>query len=317
MGVLILAEHSGKILKPAIRQTVTAALNWRLPVHILVAGHDVASVAQEAATINGVAQIIQIDAPHLAHPLAEDVAELVVGLVKKNEYRVVLTPHTAFGKNVLPRAAALLDVAMLSDVTAILGPKTYLRPIYAGNLNATVENSDPIQVLTVRPSSFIAATNGGAATIIRADAPAASTLARWLGEKHNVSDRPDLASARVVVSGGRALGSAEQFAAVLTPLAQQLNAALGATRAAVDAGFAPNDLQVGQSGTIVAPELYIAIGISGAIQHIAGMKDSKTIVAINQDPDAPIFQVADYGLVANLFEAVPALVAALNSSMKS
>src|SRR3569623_1216048 len=289
MSVLILAEHDGHKLKKATRQAVTAAQYWQMPVHILVVGNDTAALAQEAAAIAGVAQVIRADAAHLAHPLAEDVAELLVQ--HGRDYTVILAPHTSFSKNVLPRAAALLDVAMIADVIAVTGPRSYLRPIYAGNV--------------------VAAADGGAAGITSWDVPATTTLARWLGEKRNISDRPELATARVVVSGGRSLGSAERFEAVLAPLAEQLNAALGATRAAVDAGYAPNDIQVGQTGTVVAPELYIAVGVSGAIQHTAGMKASKVIVAINQAPDAPIFQVADYGLVADLFEAVPALAAAL------
>lgn len=313
MSILVLAEHDGQQLKHATRQAVGAARAWHLPIHVLLVGHNLANIAQEAAAIAGVAQVIRIDAPHLAHPLAEDVAEIVARQGGKG-YRVIVAPHTSFSKNVLPRAAALLDVAMLSDVIAILGPNSYLRPIYAGNIYATVESTDPIQVLTVRASSFTAAADGGKADIVTKEASAGTTLARWLGETHNRSDRPELATSRVVVSGGRSLGSAEQFEAVLTPLAKELGAALGATRAAVDAGYAPNNIQVGQTGIVVAPELYIAVGISGAVQHTAGMKDSKIIVAINQDADAPIFQVADYGLVANLFEAVPALVAALNSS---
>lgn len=313
MSVLILAEHDGHKLKQATRQAVTAARSWQTPVHILIVGHDTAALAEEAAAIAGVAQVIRADAEHLAHPLAEDVAELLVR--HGRGYAVILAPHTSFSKNVLPRAAALLDVAMIADVTAVTGPKTYLRTIYAGNVAATVESGDAIQIVTVRASSFTAATDGGdAASITVWDVPTTTSLTRWLGEKRNVSDRPALATARVVVSGGRSLGSAEQFEAVLAPLAKELNAALGATRAAVDAGYAPNDIQVGQTGTVVAPELYIAVGVSGAIQHTAGMKDSKVIVAINQDPDAPIFQVADYGLVANLFDAVPALVAALHTS---
>lgn len=312
MSVLILAEHDGHKLKQATRQAVTAARSWQAPVHILIVGHDTAALAEEAAAIADVAQVIRVDAEHLAHPLAEDVADLLVR--HGRGYAVILAPHTSFSKNVLPRAAALLDVAMIADVTAVTGPKTYLRTIYAGNVAATVESGDAIQIVTVRASSFTAAAGGGSASITSWDVPATTALARWLGEKRNVSDRPALATARMVVSGGRSLGSAEQFEAVLAPLAKELNAALGATRAAVDAGYAPNDIQVGQTGTVVAPELYIAVGVSGAIQHTAGMKDSKVIVAINQDPDAPIFQVADYGLVANLFEAVPALVAALRTS---
>lgn len=316
MSVLILAEHDGHTLKKATRQAVTAAQSWQRPVHILVVGHDTAALAQQAARIAGVAQVLTADAAHLAHPLAEDVADLVVAHAA--DYQVILAPHTSYGKNVLPRAAALLDVAMVSDVIAITGPKSYRRAIYAGNIAASVESTDPIQVLTVRASSFAAAADADAPAAVAAwTVPHGTLLARWLGEKRNVSDRPELATARVVVSGGRSLGSAERFEAVLAPLAQQLNAALGATRSAVDAGYAPNDIQVGQTGTVVAPELYIAVGISGAVQHIAGMKDSKVVVAINHDPEAPIFNVADYGLVADLFEAVPALAATLQSSRKS
>lgn len=316
MNVLLLAEHDGHKLKKATYQAVTAAQSWRAPVHVLVLGHNVGAIAQEAAAIEGVAQVLQADAEHLAHSLAEDVAALLVE--QAQTYQVILAPHTSFSKNILPRAAALLDAAMIADVIAITAPKTYLRPIYAGNVAATVESNDAIQILTVRASSFAAAANGsGPAAITSVNVPDSMGLSRWLGEKRNISDRPELATARVVISGGRSLGSAEQFEAVLAPLAKRLNAALGATRSAVDAGYAPNDIQVGQTGTVVAPELYFAVGISGALQHIAGMKDSKVVVAINHDPDAAIFQVADYGLVADLFEAVPALVAALGSADKT
>lgn len=311
MSVLILAEHDGHTLKQATYRAVTAAQHWQLPVHILVAGHTIAAIAQEAAAIQGVAQVIQVDAAVLAHPLAEDVADLLVRA--GGDHAVILAAHTAFGKNVLPRVAALLDVAMLSDVVTIVGPKTYVRPIYAGSIYATVESVDTLQVLTVRASSFSAASvsSGNTAPIVMMDVSATTVHVRWLGQVHNVSERPELASARVVVSGGRSLGSAEKFQSVLVPLAEKLDAALGATRAAVDAGFAPNDIQVGQTGTVVAPELYIAVGISGAVQHTAGMKDSKVIVAINHDADAAIFQVSDYYLVADLFETVPALTEAL------
>lgn len=313
MNTLILAEHDGRQLKPATYRAVTAAQTWGLPVHLLVVGYQVASIVQEAAAISGVAQVIPADAASLAHPLAEDVADLIVQL--SGEYTVILAPHTSFSKNVLPRVAALLDVAMLSDVISILGPNMYVRPIYAGSVNATVESADSVQVLTLRASSFDMATTGNTAPIVALNISIENSAAkygvRWLGENLNVSDRPELASARVVVSGGRSLGSAAQFQAVLVPLAEMLGAALGATRAAVDAGYAPNDIQVGQTGIVVAPEIYIAIGISGAVQHAAGMKDSKIIVAINHDADAAIFQMADYGLVADLFEAVPALIDAL------
>jgi electron transfer flavoprotein alpha subunit len=310
MSVLILAEHDGHHLKQATYRTVSAAQHWQSPVHVLVVGHHIAAIAQEAAAIQGVTQVMQADAAVFAHPLAEDVADLVVRL--SGQYHVIVAAHTAFGKNVLPRVAALRDVAMLSDVVEIKGSKTYVRPIYAGSIYATVESADTLQVLTVRASSFALAVKGGiAAPIVMVEAVAGTSQVRWISEVHNVSERPELASARVVVSGGRSLGSAEKFQAVLAPLAEKLGAALGATRAAVDTGFAPNDIQVGQTGTVVAPELYIAVGISGAVQHTAGMKDSKVIVAINHDADAPIFQVSDYYLVADLFEAVPALTKAI------
>lgn len=314
MNSLILAEHDGHNLKPATYRTITAAQHWRSPVDVLVVGDQISAVAQQAAAIQGVSRVIQVDAAILAQPLAEDVAELIVRL--SPTYQVILAAHTAFGKNVLPRVAALLDVAMLSDVVSIIAPKTYVRPIYAGSVYATVESADTVQVVTVRASSFgMASASGNTSPIVAEHVATASVAAglgvRFVSETRNVSDRPELASARVVVSGGRSLGSAEKFQAVLAPLAATLNAALGATRAAVDAGFAPNDIQVGQTGTVVAPELYIAVGISGAVQHTAGMKDSRVIVAINYDADAAIFHVADYGLVADLFEAVPALIAAL------
>ncbi len=310
MSVLILAEHDGHHLKQATYRAVSAAQHWQSPVHVLVVGHHIAAIAQEAAAIQGVTHVMQADAAVFAHPLAEDVADLVVRL--SGQYQVIVAAHTAFGKNVLPRVAALRDVAMLSDVVEIKGSKTYVRPIYAGSIYATVESADTLQVLTVRASSFALAVKGGtAAPIVMVEAVAGTSQVRWMSEVHNVSERPELASARVVVSGGRSLGSAEKFQAVLAPLAEKLGAALGATRAAVDTGFAPNDIQVGQTGTVVAPELYIAVGISGAVQHTAGMKDSKVIVAINHDADAPIFQVSDYYLVADLFEAVPALTKAI------
>lgn len=310
MSVLIVAEHDGQRLKPAIHQVVTAAKAWGGPPHVLLVGEDVTALAQAAAMIPEVEQVICVDAPHLKHWLAEDLAPLIATLGR--DYRAILAAHSAFSKNVLPGAAALLDVAMISDVMAIIRPGCYVRPMYAGDVHATVESIDPIQVLTVRASSFPAISGQGSARIISREAPSASQQVRWLGRSCATSDRPELASARVVVAGGHSLGSAEKFESVLAPLADKLNGALGATRSAVDAGYAPNDIQVGQTGTIVAPELYLAIGISGAVQHTAGMRDSKTVVAINRDPDAPIFQVADYGLVADLFEAVPALVVALD-----
>ncbi|OAM52433.1 electron transfer flavoprotein subunit beta [Methylovorus sp. MM2] len=308
MSVLILAEHDGKHLKQSTRQAVTAATAWQLPIHIVVTGNAIDAIAQEAASISNVARVIKVDGAQFAHPLAEDVANVITAIGK--EYKVILAAHTAFSKSVLPRAAAVLDVAMISDVISITAPATYVRPIYAGNVFATVESADALQVLTVRATSFDVAANGGSAEITSLDAPVANTQSRWVSEEKNVSDRPELASAHVVISGGRSLG--ERFNELLDPVALKLNAALGATRACVDAGFAPNDIQVGQTGTIVAPELYIAVGISGAMQHIAGIKDSKVIVAINHDPDAPIFRYADYGLVADLFDALPQLNAALN-----
>jgi electron transfer flavoprotein alpha subunit len=308
MSILILAEHDGKQLKQSTRQAVTAAAAWQLPIHILVTAEQADVVAKEAASISNVARVIKVEAAHFSHPLAEDVSAVLVKLAP--EYKVILGGHTALSKSVLPRVAALLDVAMLSDVIQITAPATYVRPIYAGNVFATVESSDSTQVLTVRGTSFEVTADGGNAEIVSIEAPAANTTTRWIKEEKNVSDRPELASAHVVISGGRSLG--EQFNSLLDPIAHKLNAAVGATRACVDAGFAPNDIQVGQTGTVVAPELYIAVGISGAMQHIAGIKDSKVIVAINHDPDAPIFKYADYGLVADLFKALPELNAVLN-----
>jgi electron transfer flavoprotein alpha subunit len=307
MSVLILAEHDGQHIKQSTRQAVTAAAAWQHPIHLLVAGADVSAVAAEAATIAGVAKVIKVEAPHLVHLLAEDVAAAVQQI--SAEYQVIVAAHSTLGKGVLPRVAALLDVGMVSDVVEIQAPATYVRPIYAGNILATVQSSDAVQVVTVRATSFEAAANGANAEITSAAAPAAFGKVRWVSEQRNLSDRPELATANVVISGGRSLG--EQFNTLLEPVAHKLNAAIGATRACVDAGFAPNDLQVGQTGTVVAPELYIAVGISGAMQHLAGIKDSKVIVAINHDPDAPIFKHADYGLVADLFKALPELNAAL------
>lgn len=310
MSVLILAEHDGHCLKPAIHQVVTAAKNWDAPAHVLIIGDDIKAIAQTAAQISGVDQVICFAAPHLKYPIAEDVAPLLAKLGP--EYQAIIAAHSAFSRNILPRVAALLDVAMISEVLTIAAPARYVRPMYAGNVHATVESCDPMQVLTVRASSFPASGGGGSAEIIYMQAPPGTELVRWLGNNCAASDRPELVSARIVVAGGHSLGSAEKFESVLMPLADKLSAALGATRSAVDAGYAPNDIQVGQTGTIVAPELYIAVGISGAVQHTAGMRDSKIVVAINRDPEAPIFQIADYGLVADLFEAVPALTAALN-----
>ena len=310
MSILILAEHDGEQLSSSVLQAVTAAKAWNLPIHILLAGNNANKVAESAALIDGVARVIQANAAHFAHPLAEDIANLVVSV--SADYSVILAAHSSFSRNSLPRVAALLDVAMISDVLAINGNNTYVRAIYAGNILTTVQSVDSIQVLTIHGSKFSAASfNNTSAEIVNVSAPAAFSQARWVSEVRSESDRPALGSAKIVVSGGRSLGSAEKFEQLLSPLATKLGAALGATRAAVDAGFAPNDIQVGQTGGPVAPELYFALGVSGAVQHTYGMKDSKIVVAINEDPDAPIFQVADYGLVADLFEAVPALTAAI------
>ena len=309
MRILILAEHDGLQLSPSVRQAVTAAQFWNSPVHVLVAGHGAVAVAQQAASIHGVERVIHANASHLAHPLAEDIAGLIVSI--SQGYDVILASHSSFSKNTLPRVAALLDVAMISDVLEIKADNTYVRSIYAGNVLTTIQSTDAVQLLTVHGSNFTAASFGGNAEIVNTKTPTAFKKASWKSEVRSQSDRPALGSAKIVVSGGRSLGSAEKFEQVLSPLAFKLGAALGATRAAVDAGFAPNDIQVGQTGVVVAPELYIAVGVSGAIQHTYGMRDSKIVVAINQDPDAPIFQVADYGLVADLFDVIPELTAAI------
>lgn len=312
MTTLILAEHNGKELSPAVQNAVTAAQFWQAPIDLLVAGGNEA-ILQKAASISGVTRVLHANAAHLAHPLAEDVANLIVSLAQDDQkhYQVILAAHSSFSRNILPRVGALLDVAMISDALTIQANNTYTRSGYAGNVHNLIQSTDKTQVLTIHTSSFSAAALGANTEVLNIDAPAAFTKTRWVSETHNLSDRPALTSAKIVVSGGRSLGSAEKFEEVLSPLATKLGAALGATRAAVDAGYAPNDIQVGQTGVVVAPELYIAIGVSGAVQHTYGMKDSKIVVAINQDPDAPIFQVADYGLVADLFEAVPTLTAAL------
>lgn len=309
MAVLVIAEHDNKTLKRATLQAVDAAA-WLGEVHLLVLGSGVDAVAQAAAKVAGVAQVKVVDDAALAEPLAEVVTAQVVPLAK--DYSHVVAAATAHGKDFMPRVAALLDVAQISEVIGIDSADTFRRPIYAGNAIATVQSSDPIKVLTVRGTSFDeAAAEGGSAAIEKVAAVAVDGQPALVGREQASSDRPELTAAQVVVAGGRGLGSAEQFQAVLEPLADRLGAALGASRAAVDAGYAPNDWQVGQTGKIVAPQLYIAAGISGAIQHLAGMKDSRIIVAINKDEEAPIFSVADYGLVADLFEAVPALTAKL------
>ena len=309
MKILILAEHDGLQLSPSVRQAVAAAQFWNSPIHVLVAGNGAEAVTQQAASIHGVERVIYANASHLAHPLAEDIANLIISI--SEGYAVILAAHSSFSKNALPRVAALLDVALISDVLEIKAENTYVRSIYAGNVLTTVQSTDAVQLLTVHGGNFAAASLGANNEIISTETPAAFKNASWKSEVRSQSDRPALGSAKIVISGGRSLGSAEKFEQVLSPLASKLGAALGATRAAVDAGFAPNDIQVGQTGVVVAPELYIAVGVSGAIQHTYGMKDSKIVVAINQDPDAPIFQVADYGLVADLFDVIPALTAAI------
>ena len=310
MASLVIAEHDNASIKPATLNTVTAAAQCGGDVHLLVAGHNAAAAAAAAAQIAGVGKVIHAESDGLAHGLAENLAAQVLALA--SGYSHILFPATASGKNVAPRVAASLDVAQLSDVTKVISADTFERPIYAGNAIATVQSSDATKVITVRTTGFdAAAATGGSASVESVAAVADSGKSRYVGSELSKSDRPELTAAKIIVSGGRALGSAEKFNEVMTPLADKLGAAMGASRAAVDAGYAPNDWQVGQTGKIVAPQLYVAAGISGAIQHLAGMKDSKVIVAINKDPDAPIFQVADYGLVADLFQAVPELTAAL------
>ena len=309
MTTLLLADHDGKTLNQATAKALTAARALGAPVTVLVAGHNVQSVAEAAARLDGAAKVLVADDASLAHQRAEPLAALLVALAPA--YDAIVAAATSTGKNALPRVAALLDVMQVSEVTAIIAPDTFERPIYAGNAIETVQAAGK-RVLTIRISAFAAAGQGAPASIETVPVPADSSTSVWLGTDLAVSERPDLAAARVVVSGGRALGSAEAFNALLDPLADALNAAVGASRAAVDAGYAANDLQVGQTGKVVAPDLYIAIGISGAIQHLAGMKNSKVVVAINTDADAPIFQVADFGLVDDIFTAVPALVKALS-----
>jgi len=310
MAALVVAEHDNASLKGGTLNTVAAALACDGDVHVLVAGTGAAGAAAAAAHIAGVSKVLHADAPHLDHGLAENVAAQVLAVA--SGYSHILFAATAAGKNVAPRVAALLDVAQISDATKVLAPDTFERPIYAGNAIATVQSTDAVKVITVRTTGFDpAAATGGSAAVQTVAAVADAGKSAFLGSEIAKSDRPELTAAKIIVSGGRALGSSDQFNAVLTPLADKLGAALGASRAAVDAGYAPNDWQVGQTGKIVAPTLYIAAGISGAIQHLAGMKDSKVIVAINKDPEAPIFSVADYGLEADLFAAVPEMVASL------
>ena len=307
MSALVFAEHDNISIRGATLNTVTAALACGGEVHVMVAGHNAGAAAAAAARITGVTKVLHADAAGLDHALAEGCAAQVLAVAKN--YSHILFPATASGKNVAPRVAALLDVAQISDATKVISPDTFERPIYAGNAIATVQSTDAIKVITVRTTGFdAAAATGGSAAVESLAAVADAGMTSFMGSEIAKSDRPELTAAKVIVSGGRALGSSEKFGEVLTPLADKLGAALGASRAAVDAGYAPNDWQVGQTGKIVAPQLYVAIGISGAIQHLAGMKDSKVIVAINKDAEAPIFSVADYGLEADLFTAVPELI---------
>ena len=311
MSILVIAEHDNATLKSATLNTVTAASKLGGDIHVLVAGANCGAAAQAAAKVAGVAKVLVADAAHLANQLAENITPVVTELAKG--YSAVLAPATTGGKNFMPRVAALLDVAQISDIIAVEGADTFVRPIYAGNVLATVQSSDSVKVITVRTTAFdAAATEGGSAAVEAVTAGADGGKSSFVGQELTKSDRPELTAAKIIVSGGRALGSSEQFKAVIEPLADKIGAAVGASRAAVDAGYAPNDYQVGQTGKIVAPQLYVAVGISGAIQHLAGMKDSKIIVAINKDEEAPIFQVADYGLVADLFTAVPELIAELS-----
>jgi electron transfer flavoprotein alpha subunit len=309
MAILVIAEHDNKQLRPGVTNTIAAAAKMGGDITVLVAGHQCAAAAQAAARVEGVQKVLLCDAPHYEGGLAENVAALVLGIA--GQYTHIVAPASGFGKNFMPRVAALLDVQQISDISAVEAPDTFVRPIYAGNALATVQSKDRIKVVTVRATGFDAAGEAAAAATVENLAPAAdSGLSRFNGQELSKSDRPELTAARIIVSGGRGMGNGENFK-LLEALADKLGAAVGASRAAVDSGFVPNDYQVGQTGKIVAPELYIAVGISGAIQHLAGMKDSKVIVAINKDPEAPIFAVANYWLVEDLFKAVPELTAEL------
>jgi electron transfer flavoprotein alpha subunit len=310
MATLLLAEHDNKTLKDSTNKALTAAKQLGGEVHILVAGSGCKPVADAAAKLDGVAKVLLADAPAYEHALAEPLAALIVSLA--GGYDALIAPATTNGKNVMPRVAALLDVMQVSDVSKVLGPDTFERPIYAGNAIQTVKSKDAKRVVTVRTSTFQATGEGGSAPVETAAAAADPAVSSFVGEELSKSERPELTSAKVIISGGRAMQSRDNFAKYIEPVADKLGAAVGASRAAVDAGYAPNDWQVGQTGKVVAPELYIAVGISGAIQHLAGMKDSKVIVAINKDEEAPIFQVADYGLVADLYQALPELGAELD-----
>jgi electron transfer flavoprotein alpha subunit len=311
MNILVIAEHDNQSIKPSTLHTVTAAAMiatfTHQEVHVLVAGNLCRAAADSASRIAGVTKVLLADAPHLKEALAENLERTVVAI--SDQYSYVLAPATAFGRNVTPRVAARLDVAQISDAIGISGPDTFERPIYAGNAIATVQSIDPKKIITVRTTAFDpASATGGNASVVETVTEAGNVRLRFVDRQVTKLERPELTDAKIVVSGGRGLGSGENYAKVLEPLAGKLGAAMGASRAAVDAGFVPNDYQVGQTGKIVAPQVYIAVGISGAIQHLAGMKDSKVIVAINKDPEAPIFSVADYGLEADLFDAVPQLV---------
>ena len=312
MTILVIAEHDNLSLRAATLNTVAAALACGGDVHILIAGYQADAAAQSASQIPGVAKVIHVDAPHLQHQLGENLAEQILVLAANAAYSHILAPATAIGKNTLPRVAAKLDVAQVSDIMKVISADTFERPIYAGNAVATVQSHDVIKVITVRTTGFDPVANaGGNASVEKITAIPDQNVSTFISKEVNQSNRPELSAAKVVVSGGRGLGSAEKYHELLEPLADKLGAALGASRAAVDAGYVPNDYQVGQTGKIVAHQLYIAVGISGAIQHLAGMKDSKIIVAINKDADAPIFGVADYGLVADLFTAIPELISEL------
>jgi electron transfer flavoprotein alpha subunit len=312
MSTLLLAELSGNTLSPATAKALSAAKDLGGDVHILVVGSDVKAAADAAAKLDGVAKVLVADAPQYAHGLAEEVSALILSVA--GNYSAIVAPATASGKNVLPRVAAKLDVMQLSDITKVVSPDTFERPIYAGNAIQTVQSAEKTKVITVRTSAFPAVGEGGSATVEAVSAPAAVGVSTFEKAELTKSDRPELTSARIIISGGRGMGNGENFTKYIEPVADRLGAAMGASRAAVDAGFVPNDLQVGQTGKVVAPDLYIAVGISGAIQHLAGMKDSKVIVAINKDGEAPIFQVADYGLVADLFQALPELDAELQKA---
>jgi electron transfer flavoprotein alpha subunit len=314
MTILVIAEHDNVSIKAATLNTVAAAHAISTfmdgEIHVLVAGHNAQGAAEEAANIAGVGKVLLADAPHLADGLAESVEAAALEVARN--YTHILVPATAYGKNIAPRIAASLDVAQISDITAIDSADTFERPIYAGNAIATVQSTDPIKVITVRSTGFdVVAIEGGSASVEEIKAVADAGLSKFVSRNLTKQDRPDLTDAKIIVSGGRGLGSGENYKTILEPLADKLGAAVGASRAAVDAGYVPNDYQVGQTGKIVAPQLYFAVGISGAIQHLAGMKDSKVIVAINKDPEAPIFSVADYGLVDDLFVTIPQLVEAL------